>query len=143
MKKNTFTGGKFTNEKGTIKFVNDFKLSKYKRFYAIEMPKKKIIRAFHGHIKESKAVYVASGSVLLNYVKLTDKINPSKKAKVNKIILKSESPQIVLIPKGFANGIMSLEKNTQVIFFSDKTVNESEKDDYRFSEDYWGEEIWK
>lgn len=136
-------GGKFTNEKGTIKFANEFDFKGIKRFYAIELPKRNLIRAFHGHFKESKSVFVTSGSLLLCVVKLDDKKNPSKKNKVKKIILDSQNPQIVNVPAGFANGIMSLEKNTQVIFYSNKSVKDSEADDYRFPEDYWGKEIWQ
>lgn len=136
-------GGKFTNEKGTIKFANEFDFKGIKRFYAIELPKRNLIRAFHGHFKESKSVFVTSGSLLLCVVKLDDKKNPSKNNKVKKIILDSQNPQIVNVPAGFANGIMSLEKNTQVIFYSNKSVKDSEADDYRFPEDYWGKEIWQ
>ena len=136
-------GNKFTNDKGTIKFVNDFSLKRFKRFYQIDLPKAAIIRAFHGHMKESKAVFVISGSILLFIAKLTDKNIPSKKIKPKKIILSSDFPSIYFIPPKYANGIMSLEKNTRVIFFSDKTLKESEKDNCRFPQDYWGKNIWK
>ena len=101
-----------------------------------------MIRAFHGHLKESKAVFVISGSLLLCIAKLTNAENPSRKIKVKKIILKSDNPQICLIPPGFANGIMSLEKKTRVIFFSNKNLKESQIDDYRYPINYWGEEVW-
>ena len=136
-------GGKFENRKGIIKYANGFSLSGFKRFYQIDLPRKNIIRAYHGHMKESKAVFVISGSIILCVVYLSNKINPSKKIKPKGIVLSSKSPSVYFIPPKFANGIMSLEKNTQVIFFSDKTVKQSEKDDYRFPEDYWGKEVWK
>ncbi len=136
-------GGKFENRKGIIKYVNGFSLSGFKRFYQIDLPRKNIIRAFHGHMKESKAVFVISGSIILCVVHLSDKTNPSRKAKPKKIILSSKSPSVFIIPPKFSNGVKSLEKNTQVIFFSDKTVKQSEKDDYRFPQDYWGKEVWK
>lgn len=135
-------GNKFINDKGTINFVNNFSLKSFKRFYQIDLPKTGIIRAFHGHMRENKAVFVISGSLLLCLVKLTDAKNPSRKTKIKKIVLMSSYPQVCKIPPGYANGIMSLEKNTQVVFFSDKTLKESEKDDYRFPEDYWGKKIW-
>lgn len=142
-KVNILKGGKFTNEKGTIKFVNGFNFKNVKRFYAIDLPKKNIIRAFHGHFKETKSVFVTSGSLLLCIVKLDHKTNPSRRTKVKKIIINSQNPQVINIPKGYANGIMSLEKDTQVIFYSNKTVHESEADDYRFPENYWGEKVWQ
>ncbi|KKQ35050.1 MAG: hypothetical protein US51_C0018G0012 [Microgenomates group bacterium GW2011_GWA2_37_6] len=93
-------------------------------------------------MKESKAVFVISGSILLCIVRMTNSKIPSKKIKVKKIILNSFLPQIYLVPPKYANGIMSLEKNTKVFFFSDKTLQESKKDDFRFDEDYWGN-IWQ
>ncbi len=135
-------GGSFTNKNGTIKFINGFSLKGFERFYQIDLPKKNIIRAYHGHMKESKAVFVISGSILLCIVRMTNSKIPSKKIKVKRIILRSSLPQIYLVPPKYANGIMSLEKNTKVFFFSDKTLQESKKDDFRFDENYWGN-IWQ
>ena len=81
-------GGIFSNNLGTIKFVNDFDLKSYKRFYNITLPRKNIIRAFHGHLKEGKAVFVTSGSLLLCSVKIDHKVKPNKKNKVKKYITK-------------------------------------------------------
>lgn len=140
---NIIKGDIFSDHRGAIRFVNDFTFKNVKRFYQIDLPRKGMIRAFHGHMKESKAVFVISGTLLLSLAKLTDIKNPSRKIKVKKIILKSKYPQICIVPPGFANGIMSLEAKTQVIFFSDKTLKQSKKDDYRFPIDYWGKDIWK
>lgn len=136
-------GGSSTNKLGTISFVNDFNFNGIKRFYSINLPKKKIIRAFHGHFKEDKAVFVSKGKVLLCIVKLDDKSKPNKKNRVKKIILSENDPKVVYIPKGHANGIMSLEKNSNVLFFSNLSLKNSIKDDYRFPFDYWGKDIWK
>jgi dTDP-4-dehydrorhamnose 3,5-epimerase len=135
-------GGNFSNNLGTISFVNDFNFNGIKRFYSIYLPKKKIIRAFHGHFKEKKVVFVISGSILLCIVKINKNPNLSKKNKVRKIILNAEEPKLFLIPEGYANGIMSIKDKTNVIFYSNKTLNHSTKDDYRYSEDFWGKNVW-
>ena len=134
-------GKKIEDKRGNIRFSNSFVLNKYKRFYQIDLPKKGMIRAFHGHMQESKAVFPISGSLLLCVVNLDNPIKPSRKNKVRKFILDSNQPSVIEIPPKYANGIMSLEKNTRVIFFSDKTLDQSKKDDYRFSKNYWGD-IW-
>lgn len=131
------------DKNGEIRFYNSFNPKKFKRFYQITLPKKGLIRAFHGHMKESKVVFPLSGSILLSIVKLSDKKNPSKTNKVKKILLNANFPEFVIIPPGNANGIMSLEKNSSVIFFSDKTLQESVKDDYRFDKNYWGDHVWE
>lgn len=136
-------GGLKKDENGSVSFVNGFKLNDYSRFYQINLPKKNFIRAFHGHMKEKKAVFPISGSILLCFVEIDNKIAPSRNKKVKKVLLDSRKPMLVEIPAGYANGIMSLENQTNVIFFSNKTLEQSKKDDYRFSPNYWGEKVWK
>jgi dTDP-4-dehydrorhamnose 3,5-epimerase-like enzyme len=140
---NSVTGGIHKDKRGVIRYVNDFDFKGIKRFYQIDLPRKNMIRAFHGHFKESKHVFVISGQLLLCVVKINDKITPSKKNKVKKIILNSDNPQIYNVPQGYANGIMSLKPNTRVIFFSNKTLQESLNDDFRFDKNYWGEMVWE
>ena len=135
-------GNIYVDDRGVLRFVNGFDMSRIKRFYQVENFSLNTIRAFHGHMKEEKYVYVTNGSILLCLVKLTKKTKPSKKEKVERMVLSARNPQIVHIPKGYANGFKSLEKNTQIIFFSTATVEESKGDDYRFPHTYWGEKIW-
>ncbi len=136
-------GGLAVDDRGLLRFVNGFDISKVKRFYQVENFSLDMVRAFHGHMKEGKYVYVTSGSILLCVVKMTDKVKPSIKEPVERIILSARNPQIVFIPAGHANGFKSLEENTNVIFFSTSTLDESKGDDYRFPFDYWGKGVWE
>lgn len=138
-----FDGKKSSDARGSVSFINSFTFPRVKRFYHVQNLSTKIIRAFHGHMKEEKYVYVAKGKILLCAVALTDKNSPSIKSPVYRFFLSADKPQIVHIPKGYANGFKSLEKSSSVIFFSTKTLEESLKDDYRFPYDYWGENVWK
>lgn len=131
------------DERGVVKFVNDFKFEGIKRFYQIENADTEIIRAFHGHMKEAKYVYVVSGAILLCAVFLDSEKNPSKESKVERFILTADNPEIIYIPPSYANGFKSLEPNSKVIFFSTVILKESLKDDYRFPFDYWGKEVWE
>jgi len=135
-------GNIFTDDRGILRFVNGFDMSRIKRFYQVENFSLNTIRAFHGHMKEEKYVYVSNGTILLCLVKLTNIKKPSKKLPVERMVLSARSPQIVHIPKGYANGFKALEKNTQIFFFSTSTVEESKGDDYRFPHNYWGEKVW-
>lgn len=137
------SGNIFVDDRGTLRFVNGFDMARIKRFYQVENFSLSMIRAFHGHMKEEKYVYVTSGTILLCLVKMTDTQNPSKDEPIERIVLSARSPQIVHIPAGYANGFRSLEKTTSVVFFSTSTVEESKGDDYRFPHDYWGEKIWQ
>ena len=138
----TYPGNIYTDARGQVGFVNDFNFKEVKRFYQIENANTDIIRAFHGHKKEAKYVYVALGSILLYTVYVDNFKNPSKKAVVEKHILTDKNPQVIYIPPHFANGFKALEKDTKVIYYSTRSLKASKADDYRIPYDYWGIDIW-
>jgi dTDP-4-dehydrorhamnose 3,5-epimerase len=92
------------------------------------------IRAWHGHEKEGKYVFVAKGAALIGAVEMNSS-DPKK------FILSDKSPRILFIPPGYANGFKTLEEGTRIIFYSTSTLEESLGDDIRFSFDHW--DIWK
>lgn len=136
-------GGLAVDERGQLIFVNDFDFKGVQRFYMVENFSTDTIRAFHGHRKESKYAFVATGSALLVAVEIDDFAEPSKDSEVRRFVLSARKPSILYIPPGYANGFKALEKNTKIIFFSTSSLEESKKDDYRFPYDYWGKEIWE
>ena len=64
-----------------------------------------------------------------------------KTSVVDKYVLSSQSPRILFIPAGYANGFKTLEENTIILFFSTSDINASLKDDIRFPYDKWN--IWE
>jgi dTDP-4-dehydrorhamnose 3,5-epimerase-like enzyme len=126
-------GGITSDERGTVSFVNDFHFDHVKRFYIIKNITKGFIRAWHGHRKEGKYVYVVTGSALVGAVNLETGVT-------YKYILEAAAPQILYIPPGFANGFQSLTDDTQVMFFSTNTLEESLSDSIRYPYNQWN--IW-
>jgi dTDP-4-dehydrorhamnose 3,5-epimerase len=129
-----FKGAVFSDDRGFLRFVNDFDFSDVKRFYQVENHKKGFIRAWHGHEKEGKYVYVPKGTALVGAVDM-------KSETVNKFVLSSQSPSVLYIPPGYANGFKNLEDETIIMFFSTSTLEESKGDDIRFEWDKWN--IWE
>ena len=127
-------GNNFTDSRGNLKCVNNFDFSNIKRFYHITNHSKFFIRAWHGHVHESKYFYVTSGKFLLGQVNLETE-------EIIKYYLNSEIPQIVKITKNHANGFMNLTDDGSIIVFSDKSLEESKNDDIRFPYDKWN--IWE
>ena len=145
------SGGLAVDDRGSVSFVNDFDFSDVKRFYQVQNHRRGFIRAWHGHKKEAKYVYVPYGSALIGAIPIPNSVYmdemggdveliPGNKGP-EKFILSSKSPKVLYIPAGYANGVMSLEENTIVQFFSTSTLEESLGDDERFDYDKWN--IWE
>lgn len=128
------SGGQNVDVRGVVRFVNDFDFKNVKRFYQVENHKRGFIRAWHGHKIEEKYVYVARGSALVGVVNLDTE-------EMQGFVLSSENPRILWIPKNHANGFMTLEEDTILIFFSSLSIEESKQDDIRYPYDKWN--IWK
>ena len=125
------------DDRGELGFVNNFDMSGIKRFYSVRNHKAGFIRAWHAHKNEEKYVTVTSGAAIICAVLVDNWEKPSKGAKVHRFVLSANKPSVVFIPKGYANGFMNLEKNTKLIFFSTRTVEESKGDDFRYDAYYW------
>lgn len=132
-KTNTILGGVSIDDRGSVRYVNDFDFSGVKRFYQVENHQKGFIRAWHGHEKEGKYVYVVKGSILLGVVDMVDE-------NIEQYILSSTLPKILYIPPQKYNGFKTLEENTIVMFFSTSSIEESKGDDIRQDYDKWN--IW-
>lgn len=129
------------DDRGYLQFCNSLDLTKYVRFYDVINYQSNFIRAWHAHKKESKAAIVREGSAMLCLVKLDNWKKPSKKLEIKKFFLSQKKPKVLEIPPGYANGFMSLEPNTKITFYSDKSTKDSLGDDYRFNYDFWNP--WK
>jgi dTDP-4-dehydrorhamnose 3,5-epimerase len=119
-----FNGGIFVDDRGPLRFVNEFNFEGVKRFYQVENHEKGFIRAWHGHKKEGKYVYVAKGSAWIGIVDMENFNN-------ERYILSDKSPKVLFIPPGKYNGFQTLEEGTIILFFSTSTTEESKGDDIR------------
>ncbi len=136
-------GGLAVDDRGQVSFINVFSFANIRRFYMVENFSTNVVRAFHGHLKEEKFVFVVSGSAIVAVVPIDDPRNPNRDAKPHRFVLSDRQPQILHIPAGHANGFRPLEPKTKITFFSTSTLEDSSKDDYRFPYDYWGKDVWE
>jgi len=124
------------DDRGTVKFVNDFNFEGVKRFYQVENHRRGFIRSWHCHRLEGKYVYVVTGAALIGVVEFEkDDAIPQK------FVLCEELPKVLWIPPGYGNGFMSLRDNTKIIFYSTSTMEETKGDDIRFAYDKWN--VWE
>lgn len=127
-------GGVAVDDRGSVRFVNDFNFNSVKRFYQVQNHRQGFIRAWHGHQHEAKYVYVVQGSALIGAVNMETQV-------VNKFVLSAQNPKVLFVPSGYANGFKTLEENTIILFFSTSDLKDSLNDDIRFPYDKWN--VWE
>lgn len=124
------------DDRGIVTFVNDFDFKDVKRFYMVQNHQKGFVRAWHGHKKEGKYVFVVSGAAIVACVPLEGKWE------LTRVVLSADKPQVVYIPPGNYNGFKTLTDDTKVIFYSTSSLEESKDDDIRERADRW-ENVWE
>mgnify|MGYP000455394106 CR=1 FL=1 len=135
-----YQGALAIDDRGELGFVNDFNFEGVKRFYSVKNHRQGFVRAWHAHRCEAKYVTVVEGSALVGAVRIDDWQKPSRSLEVRRYVLSAVKPAVLYIPAGFANGFMSLNAETRLLFFSTAALEESKNDDFRFDARYWN--IW-
>lgn len=107
-----------------------------KRTYIINNSQKGVVRAFHGHKNESKIFYVTRGSFKFNFINMKTKKDPIT------FTLNESVPEIIICPKGWYNGFVSLKDESTLTVFSSSTMEDSKIDYYPEKFDRWGKNIW-
>jgi dTDP-4-dehydrorhamnose 3,5-epimerase len=123
---NIIEGSSFQDNRGLIRFINNFDLENVRRMYLIK-PELNVIRAWQGHKKESKWLYVLSGSFQVQTICMLDLNNRQN------IILRSNENKVLNIKPGNYNGFLALEDSSELLVFSDKTLEDSKEDDFRLT----------
>ena len=130
-------GGLATDDRGSLRFINDLLLDSFKRFYLVKNHSKGFVRAWHGHKHESKAVIVLSGAAVVAAVKIVDWDSPALDSNVERFVLSGSKFGALHIPAGYANGFMTLTDDAILMFLSSSTLEESAGDDYRYPARHW------
>ena len=127
----------FTDQRGQICSLNDFRFGDVQRFYFIHHPDKNVVRGWHGHQFEKKWFYCVKGSFTLALVKPDDWENPSKDLLAEIVHLTENDSKIVCIPEGYANCIKAGENDAVLMVLSGKTLPEAYTDSWRYDSNLW------
>ena len=130
-------GGIYSDQRGTLRFVNDFLMNDVVRFYIIRHNNEEFVRAWQAHKQERKYFYVMKGRFAVAYLKLNNFDNPDMSLKSEYTVLSEQESKVLAIPEEYANGLKALEPGSEIMVFSNLTVEESKKDDYRFPAKWW------
>ena len=125
---------RFSDIRGKVFHFRNFNLPDIKRVYFIEPSLDAGFRGWHGHKFESKTFVCVSGSFEVSNVEVEDWENGSSSQPAWTWRLKADSGELLLVPAGFANGILPLEEGSRLMVMSNKLLEESLSDDFRFPE---------
>jgi len=117
-------GNQHQDERGLLRFVNHFIMDSVQRMYCIE-PKLNLIRAWQGHQQETKWFFVSRGIFEIQVVSIQ---NESDRFHFK---ISAEENQVLQIPPGYYNGFKASSADSQLIVFSDKSLKDSNQDDFR------------
>ena len=140
-------GGLSVDDRGELAFCNEFQFHGIKRFYLVRNHRAGFVRAWHAHKNEHKFIGCLVGAAKVGAVNLGDLLDhpppeppreaPFRLLKPQTWVLSAHLPGILHIPAGWANGWMSLTDDALLAFYSTSTLEESQKDDYRYPADWW------
>ena len=136
MKPNITKGNNHQDERGIIKFNNDFNALGIKRIYSIENADTHFIRAWQGHKIEQRWFSAVVGSFTIKLIEIDNWVRPSKDLPQFEFILNAENLDVLYVPAGFISSIRATENSSKLMVFADFILGEV-ADEYRFPQDYF------
>lgn len=133
----TIQGGIAKDHRGEIRFVNDFDMTRVKRFYIIKNTDTETIRGWRAHRIEQRWFYVLSGSFNLDLVQIDHWDEPSSELPIERLTIRADDKQVVHVPVGYGTAFQALEKDSELLVFADYGIDHATNDDYTWSADYF------
>jgi len=112
-------GGISKDERGQIRFVNEFDMSLVKRFYIIQNADTALIRGWRAHRIEQRWFYVLSGSFNVDLVKIDNWENPSPSLAIENLILHAADMKVLHVPVGYGTAFRALEVGSELLVYAD------------------------
>ena len=137
MKATLHQGGSFTDNRGTLRFVNEKVPGIYRRFYLITQADTTIIRAWQGHLQEEKAFYAISGSFVIAIVSPACFEEPGDDENPDFFELSEKNNHFLRVPGGCYTGIKALTSDSTLLVLSALDFAGSKADDYRQPAHRW------
>lgn len=134
-------GGIAKDARGQIRFANDFDMSLVKRFYIITNTDTDLVRGWRAHRIEQRWFYVLSGSFSIDIVEVDNWEQTSEDLPVRREILKAEGHKVFHLSAGYATAFQALEADSELLVFSDYSIDNAVHDDYTYPLDYFVNKI--
>jgi hypothetical protein len=130
------SGSNYHDDRGILKYNNDFDTSQIKRIYIIEHKSISFERGWQGHKIEQRWFSALRGSFKISLIAVDNWITPSNDIKPIEYILKESKFNVLHVPAGYITNIQAIEKSSKLIVMSDYFINEI-NDEYRFPLNYF------
>jgi len=130
-------GGIAQDERGQIRFVNDFDMTLVKRFYIIKNADTELVRGWRAHQIEQRWFYVLSGAFSVDLIQIDNWEIPSPDLPVQQVILHSADMQVLHVPVGYGAAFKALEPNSELLVFADYGIEHAALDDHTWPLDYF------
>tara|TARA_R110002051_G_scaffold325568_1_gene428964 strand:- start:14574 stop:14990 length:417 start_codon:yes stop_codon:yes gene_type:complete len=129
-------GDSHQDDRGTLKFNNDFDATLVKRVYSIENADTVLVRGWQGHRVEQRWFTAVLGKFKIELIKVDDWENPTKELNKTIFELSDENADILYVPKGYISSLQAMTEASKLLAMSDYKLNEIQ-DEYKFSSDYF------
>ena len=119
------------DQRGKLRYNNDFNSSMVKRIYLIENSAEQPVRGWQGHRIEQRWFLATRGAFEIYTIAVDNWEHPSVDLPHFKYMLRQQKPDVLHIPSGYITAIRSLEPESTLMVMSDYLMGEV-NDEYRF-----------
>lgn len=133
----TIQGGAAKDQRGQIRFVNDFDMSLVKRFYIIKNADVELVRGWRAHRIEQRWFYVLAGAFELDLVQIDNWEKPALDLDVQKIKVDASEMQVLHVPAGYGTAFRALQPDSELLVFADHGIEHARLDDYTWPLNYF------
>lgn len=133
----TIQGGIAQDQRGHIRFVNDFDMSLVKRFYMIKNADVQLVRGWRAHRIEQRWFYVTAGAFEVDLIQIDNWDKTANDLAVDRIKLDSITMQVLHVPKGYGTAFRALQPESELLVFADHGIEHAPLDDYTWPLDYF------
>lgn len=129
-------GGFFEDERGVLKYNNEYDAALIRRIYIIENKNKNTIRGWQGHKIQQRWFTAIEGTFNICLMKIENWSIPSNHIEILEFSLDPASLDILFVPPGYISSIQSKSDKNKLLVMADYTLNEIQ-DEYKFPFDYF------
>ncbi|MEN5380493.1 WxcM-like domain-containing protein [Sphingobacterium kitahiroshimense] len=130
-------GGIAQDQRGHIRFVNDFDMSLVKRFYMIKNADVQLVRGWRAHRIEQRWFYVVAGDFEVELIQIDNWDNPAKDLTIERVKLESTNMEVLHVPQGYGTTFRALQPDSELLVFADHGIEHAPQDDYTWPLEYF------